>query len=405
MTLYSLFVFGALMVMLTIALVNAASMPRLGRTVSGGRRAHPRDPLAPTVSILIPARNEARVIGRTLANLRAQNHPIREILVLDDHSEDGTASVVREQAQRGARQGHSPALRLLAGAPLPAGWGGKNWAWHQLADAAVGDVLIFTDADVTWRPGALEAALSLLESSQADLLTVWPTQETVTWAERLIVPLMAVAVVGYLPLPFAHRSPYALATAANGQCMIFRVSAYRAIGGHKAVADQIVEDVQLARRVKAHGLRVWLADGNNLIRCRMYDGWHAVFDGYTKNILAGHGNSAALLLLSTFFHVTVFVMPWVWLLSGQAWTAPGWPWVPLTLGALGIGVRALTAQATGQRVRDALLMPLSVLLMSVIALRSLWWHAHYGGPVWKGRVVGRGIYPDDVETMSDKHHA
>ncbi|MCB0132945.1 MAG: glycosyltransferase, partial [Caldilineaceae bacterium] len=202
MTLYSLFVFGALMVMLTIALVNAASMPRLGRTVSGGRRAHPRDPLAPTVSILIPARNEARVIGRTLANLRAQSHPIREILVLDDQSEDGTASVVRAQAQSGTRLGHSPALRLLAGTPLPAGWGGKNWACHQLADAAVGDVLIFTDADVTWRPGALEAALSLLESSQADLLTVWPTQETVTWAERLIVPLMALAVVGYLPLPF-----------------------------------------------------------------------------------------------------------------------------------------------------------------------------------------------------------
>jgi chlorobactene glucosyltransferase len=226
-----------------------------------------------------------------------------------------------------------------------------------------------------------------LQHSGGDLLTIWPTQTTVTWGERLTVPLMALAVLGYLPLRLAHDFYHPLAAAANGQCMAFRRDAYTAVGGHASVRGVVVEDVRLAQRIKAAGRKLRMADGNRLIRCRMYDGWQAAIDGYAKNILAGHGNHVALLLLSTLFHWVVFVWPWAWLLFGGNWGLPLWPLWPLALVLLGVGARAVTAAATHQRIGDALLMPLSVLLMTYVALRATWWRWRFGGVVWKGRIL------------------
>ena len=277
---------------------------------------------------------------------------------------------------------------------------GKNWACHQLAQAAADcgaitgsavarevDILLFTDADVFWQPGAVTALVAEMQRSQADLLTVWPTQVTVTWGERLTVPLMALAVLGYLPLRLAHDFYHPLAAAANGQCMAFRRAAYAAIGGHAGVRGAVVEDVRLAQRIKSGGMKLRMADGNQLICCRMYEGWHATIDGYAKNILAGHGNHVSLLLLSTLFHWAVFVWPWFWLAAGSNWILPGWPQWPALLVALGVGARALTAAATHQRIGDALLMPLSVILMTWVALRAVWWRWRFGGVVWKGRIL------------------
>ena len=219
------------------------------------------------------------------------------------------------------------------------------------------------------------------------MLTVWPTQTTVTWGERLTVPLMALAVLGYLPVQLAHDFYHPLAAAANGQCLAFDCRAYEQIGGHEAVAGTVVEDVRLAQRIKAAGLRLRMADGNLLVSCRMYDGWQAALDGYAKNILAGHGNHVSLLLLSTIFHWALFVWPWLWLAFGSQWLPPGWPLWPLLLVLAGVGVRAITAAATHQRTGDALLMPISVLLMTWIALRAIWWRWRFGGVLWKGRIL------------------
>ncbi|MCA9982582.1 MAG: glycosyltransferase, partial [Anaerolineales bacterium] len=167
------------------------------------------DATAPCVSILIPARNEAAVIGESVQLLSAQGYSQREIIVLDDNSEDGTGSIAQQAAGD---------VRVLTGSPLPAGWMGKNWACHQLAQHAQGDILLFTDADVRWQPGALAAVVDLFERTEADLLTVWPTQITVSWGERLTVPLIAMTVLAYLPVQLAHDFYHPLAAAANGQC-------------------------------------------------------------------------------------------------------------------------------------------------------------------------------------------
>lgn len=380
----SIFIGAFLLTVCVIAAINYRMLPRLG-TVPPVRPepAHsvPEPQRGIRVSILVPARNEAANIGACVTSLLAQRDVALELLVLDDASTDDTAAMAC------AAGGGDPRLRVLHGEPLPPGWVGKSWACHQLACAASGQLLIFTDADVRWQPGALAAVVAQLEQDQVDAVTVWPTQQTGSWGERLVVPLMALAVLGYLPVWLINNTDWPGTGAANGQCLAFHRSAYERIGGHRAVRGTVLEDVALARRLKRARLWLRMVDGAGLLTCRMYDGWPAVRDGYAKNILAGHGDRIALLLLSILFHLLVFVWPPLWLLTGWAWLSPwGWPGVPLLLAGLGVTARAITAHATGQRVWDALLLPVSVLLMTRIALRSIGWRLRGAGR-WKGRTI------------------
>ena len=361
----------ALIAIAGVTILNVLTFPRLDEA--------PEPTAFPLVSVLIPARNEAEVIGATVRRLLRQDYPALEVLVLDDDSTDGTAEVARAAA------GDDDRLRVLTGRPLPDGWLGKSWACHQLGRAAQGALLLFTDADVSWTPGAFRRIVGEMEHRHADLQTVWPTQRTVTWTERLVVPLMAFVIVGYLPLLAVHHIPWPVFAAAMGQCLTFRRAAYERIGGHAAVRDEIVEDVAFAKAVKRAGLRLRVADSGGVICCRMYHNWDEVRNGFAKNVLAGHGDSIAFLLLSWAFHWMLFLLPWLWLALGWLGGPRGWPLWPLALIVLGVGVRALTAAFSRQRVQDALGLPVSTLLMAVIAAQSIWWRVRYGGPRWKGR--------------------
>ena len=372
----------ALLFLLLIAQENFRHFPRLSAGAARTSGTKPALP-APYISVLIPARNEAAAIAATVRLLLAQSYPGRfELIVLDDQSTDDTSALALAAGAGDFR------LRLLAGAPLPAGWVGKPWACHQLAQAAHGDLLLFTDADVAWQPGALAAVVAQQQATSAGLLSVWPTQQMHSWAERLVVPLMSYALLAYLPVAWVHDLPQKQAAAANGQCLLFTRAAYADCGGHAAVRARVLDDVLLAHRIKAAGQRLRLADGAGLVQARMYTDWRSVRDGYAKNILAGHLNSIPFLLLSTLFHLTLFVLPWIWLIAGLFDTATtGWPELPLIAALLGIGLRACTAATARQPLRDALLMPISVLLMTRIAFQAIWWRVRRGGPVWKGRTL------------------
>lgn len=363
----------ALLILWITALSNLLAFPRLRQGES------PQRP--PVISFLVPARNEAATIRETVQHLLAQNYPSFELIVLDDGSSDRTAQFARTAG------GEDPRFILVeggAGDPPP-GWAGKNWACQRLASHAQGEILIFTDADVRWEPAAASALVALMERSGADLLTVWPTQRAVSAAERLVVPLVDFAIFAYLPLVAVHYLPFAAFAAANGQCMAWRREAYGRVGGHEAVKGTVLEDVKMARLAKSKGLRLRMAQGNKLLRCRMYHNWDEVRDGFAKNLLAGHGDSLAFLGLSTLFHWMVFLGPWLWLMLGWIPLAqPGWPWWPLGLLAAGMGLRAMIAVASGQRAEDALQMPASVLLMTIIAAQAARWRFR-GGPQWKGR--------------------
>jgi chlorobactene glucosyltransferase len=130
-----------------------------------------------------------------------------------------------------------------------------------------------------------------------------------------------------------------------------------------------------------------MADGNRLIRCRMYRNWPEVRDGYAKNILAGYGGRVSLLVLATLFHWLLFVWPWLWLVYATLKSDTRAQLGASALIVLGLTIRALSAASTHQRIHDALLMPLSVILMTRITVQALWWHFVEGGPSWKGRTV------------------
>lgn len=356
-----------------IAILNTITYPRL-------RPADTKN--TPLVSVIIPARNETGNIGAAVRGLLAQEYPNLEVLVVDDQSEDGTAQVALEVAQG------DPRLRLLQGQGLPHGWLGKNWACHQAALQARGEVLIFTDADVRWKPEAVAALLGVMEKIGVDLLAVWPWQITQTWSERLVVPMMTFTVLSYLPELAVRKMPQPSLAAATGQCLAFRREAYEKIGGHEGVRGNVLDDMGLAWNIKRGGMRMGQALACGLIETRMYNDWAAVRAGFAKNILAGHGGSPLMLLASAVFHWTLFLLPWLWLLIGLLVPnqPAGWAALPGAALLLTLGIRALTAVAAGNRLVDALLLPVSTILMTIIAGQALIWHRR-GGATWKGRGI------------------
>lgn len=278
-----------LVMLLATALTNLRLLRRLD--------SYPRASRLPPVSILVPARREEGNIEPCLRSLLAQDYHSFEVLALyEDDPGDGTGSLVQALA------GEDPRLRVLHGRPLPPDWLGKHWACQQLAEAATGELLLFTDADTRHHPLALRDAVAALQAEEADLLSALPRQELGSWAERLIVPLIPWSILSFLPLGLAYRLPIPALSAANGQFMLFRAEAYRAIGGHGAVRGDVADDLALARRIKAQGFRWRFADGQERVSCRMYRNFHQVFEGFSKNLFAAFG-----------YRLIPFVLVWLWL--------------------------------------------------------------------------------------------
>jgi len=334
-------------------LVNARVYPRL--------QPRPLPTARPRVSLLVPARDEAHNLPHTLPGLLAQGAD--EVLVLDDASRDDTARIARRLG-----------ARVLSGRPLPPGWHGKPWACQQLGEAASGEVLIFTDADVCWHPGALGAVLHELERSGADLLSVYPRQQNVTPGERLLTPLVDGVLLTFLPLPLL-RFPHPRAAAANGQLLALRAGTYRRVGGHALVREELLEDVAFATRLKARGARLALALGQETLGVRMYRSYPDSVQGFGKNAGSFHGRSRALLLASAGWHLAAYTLPW--LLPTHL------PGVRLLRG-LGLAERTAVNLLTGRRtpaeLAEGLLGPVTPLLALPVYLRALRRRV-----AWKGR--------------------
>jgi chlorobactene glucosyltransferase len=300
-----------LVIILCIWAANVLVLRRLSSYSSRGT--------LPSVSILLPARNEEANIGACLRSLLAQDYPSLEVLVLDDGSTDDTARIIAGMASE-------ERLRVIKSEPLPEGWLGKNWACHQLAAAATGELLLFTDADTRHTPGALRLAVAGLQAERSDLLTLLVHQETVTWAEKLVIPVLPFCIMSFFPLPLVFWLPWPILSVANGQFMLFCRSAYDRIGGHAAVRREVVDDLALARRAKALGLRVRIGNGIDQASCRMYRTPQAVFDGLGKN------------LFGVFDHAIIpYVVIWVWL--GMVFLEP---WLVVGLKAAGVLPSALS---------------------------------------------------------------
>lgn len=285
--------------------------PAYGRHLSV---ATPAGPL-PSLSVIIPARNEATNIERCLRSLMTQTYPSEELefLVIDDDSTDDTAAIVRRLALADTR------IRLLQAGPLPGGWTGKSHACWQGARQAESEWLCFLDADMEGAPPLLAATLSYAQQHGVELLTLTPQQELATFWERLIVPEHAL-ILAMLAVDLGRVNDPAMQDAmANGQFMLMRRSVYQQLGGHAAIQAAVLEDWAMARLFKHNGYRLQVIRGDNLLRTRMYTNLEQLWEGFAKNTVDIMGSTpkaigaAGVALLLGWLPV---VLPWwAWALN------------------------------------------------------------------------------------------
>lgn len=368
-------------------LANARAFPRLraaygaedAEGAGGAGGAQPTAPAASTpspatgpadlstsVSLLVPVRDEAANIVRTMPTWLRQS--VDEILLLDDGSTDGTGELAHGLASG------DPRVRILDGAELPAGWLGKPWACHQLAAAASGGILVFCDADVELHPGAIEAIVRAGRGQHADVFSVFPRQLTVGVGERLLVPLIDDVLLAFLPFGLLAL-PIPAAASANGQLLAFQREAYDAIGGHEAARDAVVEDVRLAFTARSAGLRLGLALGNELVQTRMYDGYRATVRGFGKSVRAAHGGSRLLMALTALAHLVTYTLPWL-----LARRDRGWALAAAAGPAQRVIVNATTGRGAPWEAALVPVTPLAALPVYAVAMRR--------SATWKGRSIG-----------------
>ncbi len=337
----------------------------------------------PTVSVLVPARNEERNIAACIQSLLAQDYPCFEVLVLDDQSTDGTRGILEGIA------GAHAELRLVESKPPSDELVGKNWACSQLARQARGDLLLFTDADTCHRRDMLIRIVTALMGEKADLLTGFPRQEVHSWGERLLVPFFSWVLFSFVPLALGYRLNISVLSSAVGQVMLFRREAYLAIGGHASVGASVVEDMSLVRRIKSAGLRWRVAHVADLVSCRMYHSSQEAMDGFTKNLFAVFGYRLVPFLFAFLWLLVMFWEPLIVLalmISGKAYLSR-----VSSIGiclALAVLVWLIQYVDSGIPFGLAFLYPFTILANVGVACRSLVYTLR-GQVKWKGRPIAR----------------
>ena len=331
---------------------------------------------SPRVSVLIPARNEESRLSPCLSTISDSDYPILEILVLDDHSTDGTAQLVQQRAKGDSR------IRLLSGKPLPEGWVGKPWACHQLSQEAKGDYLLFVDADTRFSDITIAHAVNLAHHEKADLISLWPYLESLTWSEKLVIPFVHLFILFYLP----HWAKGSLRCfgAANGQFVLFRRDAYEKIKGHESVRNHMVEDIAIARNMRAAGFKVLNLDATNpghsiaLVRCRMYTRFREVWEGFTKNLYPSFDGNLPAFLFFQSIQIFIFLTPFILL-----FTPANGPLVWTEIFII-FALRLSLAHRFRQSYLGSVLHPIGQLLVIAIALNS-WLQSIRGRLPWKDR--------------------
>src|ERR1700722_17591721 len=239
-----------------------------------------RDRSAPVVTVIVPARNEEVCLGSCLASLVGQrpseeetDRPAFEIMVVDDHSTDRTREIAAS----------FPGVQVIEAGPLPRGWTGKNNAVAAGARAARGEWLLFTDADTVHLPGSLARSLGEAKRQDAVMLSYSPEQVVETFWEKAVMPVVFAQLASHYRPPDVS-DPNSPAAAANGQYILIRRDVYDAIGGHAAVAGELLEDLALARKLKLAGWKIFFRYGGDAVRTRMYRGFAQLRDGWTRSL-------------------------------------------------------------------------------------------------------------------------
>ncbi len=373
---YTLFIIIFLLLGLFTAIANSLTVRRFDQ--------YPRSAVTPRVSILVPARNEAKNIELCVTSLLAQDYPDFEVIVLNDQSTDDTPNILSRLAQANCN------LRVLEGSVLPGGWLGKHWACAQLAKAASGDLLLFTDADTRHAANMLRDSVSAMNFEGADLITAFPQEKIVTWGERLLVPVISFGIFTFLPIHLIQKFRWSAVSITIGQFMLFRRDAYEAIGGFESVRTNIVDDVGLGRKLIDAGFQWRLMDGTEHITCRMYHGFFEAVAGFGKSLFAVFDYRilpyvfAWLIVGSAFLQAPVVLVSW-WLGHSLMSFPPGMATIAVILS---FTLWLISYRRFKFPAYLASLYPLSLGLFILVAGWSLI-HTLSGTATWKGRTLER----------------
>jgi chlorobactene glucosyltransferase len=350
----------------------------------------------PLVSILIPARNEKKNIGRCLRSLSRQNYSNIEILVLDDSSDDNTADIIKDWSKKDSR------IKYLKGKPLPKKWKGKSYACQQLADKANGKYLIFTDADTLHFPDSVSSSLAALISNDLDALSVFPKQVMVTIHEKMVIVFINLAVMALMPLVLVKKIRNPKFSIANGQFILFKRDTYKSIGGHENIRKDIIEDVAISKQVKKCGFKFMVFDGRSSIYCRMYGGFREVVIGFSKFIFSAMSYSITKLVIVismviALFFAPVLILPGAYLFS--------WPLaininLLIQISIIFI-IRVVIAFRFKERIIDIIFHPLSMFYIIALSINSVY-QAKYGrGIYWKDRTYNINVEEEPGESKAD----
>ena len=381
------------MTSLALALIAAAPwvlvpplvMLRLGhsRSLTDESDAVPSD--APLVSVIVPARNEARNIERCVRSILSTTYRAMELIVVDDHSTDDTADIARRAGGGDGR------FRLIANVPLPNGWFGKQWACATGAAASAGDLLLFTDADTAHAPDLLPRAVNRLRRERDDLLSVVGRQEMHSFWERLLQPqVFWILITRYGSTESVSTARRAEDVIANGQFLLMRRSAYEGVGGHESVRDKVAEDLALAQRFFREGHRVGLVRGDDQLSTHMYGSLSELIAGWGKNVFAGGidampGGSAGRVIFPLVLPIAplVTIVPAVIVILGLAGlVGAAWTLWSAICAAANLLWWTLIYRGFHQRVWYALLAPVGATVVLFIIARAIARGRRVG---WKGR--------------------
>jgi hopene-associated glycosyltransferase HpnB len=339
----------------------------------------------PVVPVIIPARNEADVIGQTVDSLLRQDYPnpVRIVLV-DDNSDDGTADAARRAANAAGRP---ECLVVVQGMPLPQGWAGKVWAMSQGAARVAREYpqapyVLFTDADILHAPGNLRRLVARAEADSRDLVSIMVMLAAQGLWERFLIPPFVFFF--QMLYPFSRVNDNATAAAAGG-CMLVRRSVLERAGGIESIREALIDDCALARRLRGAGGRLWLGLDTETRSARPYGGLRGVWNMVARSAFTQLRYSPLLLAGCVAGMLVVYAVPPL-AVAGAPWFGPGAGLAGLAAYVLMVAAYAPTLKMYGRPRIVAALLPVAAMLYTAMTIASAWRHWRGVGGGWKGRV-------------------
>jgi glycosyltransferase involved in cell wall biosynthesis len=339
-----------------------------------------REPVAPSgnprVSIIVPARNEESDIEQTLTLLLKLDYDNYEVIAVNDRSTDRTGDIMEEVAASASTQGR---LRVIQHKELPPGWLGKAHAMWTATNAATGDWLLFTDADVLFKPDSVRRALAYAEAERADHVVLFPQMIMKTPGEYMMIAFFQTMFV------FGHR-PWKVADPKSrdhmgvGAFNLIRASVYESIGTYERLRMEVLDDMKLGKVVKNASFAQRNVFGGDLISIRWANGAMGVVDNLTKNFFAVLSFQWPRTLISAFGLAFLNLMPFL-----GVWLAHGWERLPyaVALGSM-FSIYVGMSWRSGVPAYYFLLHPVSTVLFIYTLLRSMFLTLWNDGIIWRG---------------------